>query len=116
MTLSSNNDLKKDIKSTRVLTNKLNPTWNENLYQLVTLGTRHYLTHVEDGTLTIEFILDDISKDAQLNIKVVQASKLQSDETLGSILVSVKDIVHGVLDENNNVTDWCADERVMFDG
>jgi Ca2+-dependent lipid-binding protein len=39
VTLSSSSSLKNDIKSTRVLSNKLNPTWNENLYQLITLGT-----------------------------------------------------------------------------
>jgi hypothetical protein len=51
-----------------------------------------------------------------LDIKILKASKLKSDELLGSVSVSVKDIVLGVMDANGNVSKWCTDERVMFDG
>lgn len=34
----------------------------------------------------------------------------------GSISMSVKDIVEGKLDKLGNVSSWCQDERVVFDG
>ncbi|CAO0800083.1 unnamed protein product [Mucor circinelloides] len=95
MALSSA-EMKNNIKSTRVLSNKKDPIWNEDLYQLITS--------------------DDIKNDVYFNIKVMKADKVKTDQYWGSISASVKDITLGQLDENENVSSWCTSERVMYDG
>ncbi|GAN11450.1 hypothetical protein MAM1_0611d11013, partial [Mucor ambiguus] len=95
MALSSA-EKKNNIKSTRVLSNKKDPIWNEDLYQLVTS--------------------DDIKNDVYFNIKVMKADKVKNDQYWGSISASVKDITLGQLDKNENVSSWCPSERVMYDG
>lgn len=46
----------------------------------------------------------------------MKADKVKTDQYWGSISASVKDIVLGKLDENENVSEWCTTERTMFDG
>lgn len=46
----------------------------------------------------------------------MKADKVKSDQYWGSISASVKDIALGKLDENENVSEWCKTERIMFDG
>ncbi|KAF1797109.1 hypothetical protein FB192DRAFT_1335564 [Mucor lusitanicus] len=89
-------EMKDNIKSTRVLANKKDPIWNEDLYQLVTS--------------------DDIKNDVYFNIKVMKADKVKNDQYWGSISASVKDVTLGQLDKNENVSSWCTSERVMYDG
>ncbi|KAG2206827.1 hypothetical protein INT47_007583 [Mucor saturninus] len=85
-----------NIKSTRVLSSTSHPLWNENLYQLVTI--------------------EDIKNEVYMNVKVWEADKVKADTLTGSISASVKDIVLARLDEYENVSSWCTEERVIFDG
>ncbi|KAI7904926.1 uncharacterized protein BX663DRAFT_501057 [Cokeromyces recurvatus] len=96
VTLSLSKIEQNDVQGTRILTNKIDPYWNENLYQLVAL--------------------DDIKNDVYVNIKIFKSDKLGTDVMYGSISASVRDIVLGKLDEVGNITNWCTKERVMFDG
>ncbi|CEJ04745.1 hypothetical protein RMCBS344292_18699 [Rhizopus microsporus] len=95
-TLSLSTQPKKSISSTRVLTNDIDPRWNENLYVLV--------------------YADDIVSETQVDIKVWDADKIKYDDMWGSVSMSVKDIVQGKLDKLGNVASWSQDERVVFDG
>ncbi|KAG1440233.1 hypothetical protein G6F56_012006 [Rhizopus delemar] len=95
-TLSLSTQPKKTNSSTRVLTNDKDPRWNENLYILV---------HA-----------DDIVSETKVDVKVWDADKIKYDDMWGSVSMSVKDIVQGKLDSLGNVSDWCQDERVVYDG
>jgi Ca2+-dependent lipid-binding protein len=44
--------MKDNIKSTRVLANKKDPIWNEDLYQLVTSGKNKLLRRINQSKLT----------------------------------------------------------------
>ncbi|KAI8976219.1 hypothetical protein BDB01DRAFT_359888 [Pilobolus umbonatus] len=95
-TLSLSSAPKKTLSSTRVLTNDKNPRWNENLYVLI-------------GK-------DDIVSETTVDVKVWDADKVKFDDMWGSISMSVKDIVQGKVDKLGNVSSWCQEERVIFDG
>ncbi|KAI8136766.1 hypothetical protein BJV82DRAFT_526545 [Fennellomyces sp. T-0311] len=86
----------KTAPSTRVLTNDEDPRWNENLFILI-----HQ---------------DEIANDATVDIKVWDADKVKSDDEWGCTSVPVRDIVDGKVDKLGNVTHWCKEERVVFDG
>jgi hypothetical protein len=51
-----------------------------------------------------------------LDIKVWGADKVRSESLWGSISASIKDVALGKLDEYGNVSSWCTEERLMFDG
>ncbi|KAL9556559.1 hypothetical protein MBANPS3_001819 [Mucor bainieri] len=95
-TLSLSTQPKKSSSSTRVLTNDKDPRWNENLYVLV--------------------YKDDIVSETKVDVKVWDADKVKFDDMWGSVSMSVKDIVQGKLDKLGNVSSYCMDERVVFDG
>lgn len=95
-TLSLSTQPKKSSSSTRVLTNDKDPKWNENLYVLV--------------------YKDDIVSETKVDVKVWDADKVKFDDMWGSISMSVKDVVEGKLDKLGNVSSWCQEERVVFDG
>ncbi|KAL0074495.1 hypothetical protein F4703DRAFT_1946910 [Phycomyces blakesleeanus] len=95
-TLSLSNQPKKTLSSTRVLTNDKDPRWNETLYVLVNE--------------------DDILADTKVDIKVWDADKVKYDDLWGSVSLPVKDIVQGQIDKLGNVSHWCKEERVVFDG
>ncbi|KAK4515667.1 3-isopropylmalate dehydrogenase [Mucor velutinosus] len=95
-TLSLSTQPKKSSSSTRVLTNDKNPRWNENLYVLV--------------------YKDDIVSETKVDVKVWDADKVKFDDMWGSVSMSVKDIVQGKLDKLGNVSSYCMEERVVFDG
>ncbi|CEP06852.1 hypothetical protein [Parasitella parasitica] len=95
-TLSLSTQPKKSSSSTRVLTNDKDPSWNENLYVLV--------------------YKDDIVSETKVDVKVWDADKVKFDDMWGSVSMSVKDIVQGQLDKLGNVSSYCMDERVVFDG
>ncbi|KAI9497976.1 hypothetical protein BDB00DRAFT_755787 [Zychaea mexicana] len=95
-TISLSTQEGKNAPSTRVLTNDEDPRWNENLYILV---------HQEE-----------IVNEATVDIKVWDADKVKTDDAWGCASVPVKDIVCGKVDKLGNVTDWCKEERVVFDG
>ncbi|KAG2204704.1 hypothetical protein INT47_012000 [Mucor saturninus] len=95
-TLSLSTQPKKSSSSTRVLTNDKDPEWDENLYVLV--------------------YKDDIVSETKVDVKVWDADKVKFDDMWGSISMSVRDIVEGKLDKLGNVSSWCQQERVVFDG
>ncbi|KAI8391836.1 uncharacterized protein BYT42DRAFT_543323 [Radiomyces spectabilis] len=95
-TLALSNQPKRSMSSSRVLTNDKDPRWNENLYILV---------HE-----------DDIVSETKVDVKVWDADKIKFDDLWGSISISVKEIVQGQVDKLGNVSDWCKEERVIFDG
>lgn len=49
-------------------------------------------------------------------MKVWDADKIKFDDVWGQIGIAVKDIVLSKTDKLGNVTDWCSDEREVFDG
>jgi len=51
-----------------------------------------------------------------VDVKVWDADKVKFDDMWGSVSMSVKDIVQGKLDKLGNVSSYCMDERVVFDG
>lgn len=59
---------------------------------------------------------DDIVSDNQVELKVWDADKIKFDDTWGQLGVFVKDVVLAKTDKLGNVCDWCADERLVFDG
>ncbi|KAI9029659.1 hypothetical protein CLU79DRAFT_843161 [Phycomyces nitens] len=108
-TLSLSNQPKKTLSSTRVLTNDKDPRWNETLYVLVNEGKSI------SATLKITSP-DDILADTKVDIKVWDADKVKYDDLWGSVSIPVKSIVQGQVDKIGNVSDWCKEERVVFDG
>jgi Ca2+-dependent lipid-binding protein len=51
-----------------------------------------------------------------VELKVWDADKIKFDDIWGQIGISVKDVVLAKTDKLGNVSDWCADERQVFDG
>ncbi|KAJ2959007.1 hypothetical protein NQZ79_g5470 [Umbelopsis isabellina] len=94
--LSLSNSPGRSMSTTRILTNDKDPRWNESLYLLV---------HE-----------DDITSDNRVELKVWDADKIKFDDVWGQIGIAVKDIVLSKTDKLGNVTDWCNDERQVFDG
>ncbi|KAI9494174.1 hypothetical protein BDB00DRAFT_819957 [Zychaea mexicana] len=95
-TLSLSNQPQRSRSTTRVLTNDTDPCWNEVLYVLV------------GG--------DDISADTNVDIKVWDADKVKFDDMWGSFSMPAKEILQSKIDRLGNVTEWCQEERVAFDG
>ncbi|KAI8377186.1 hypothetical protein EDC96DRAFT_494795 [Choanephora cucurbitarum] len=95
-TISLNTQPKKTSSTTRVLTNDKNPRWNENLYILVSK--------------------DDILSETKIQIKVWDADKVKFDDMWGSVSIPIKEAVQAEFDKIGNITNWCQEERVIFDG
>ncbi|KAI9323256.1 hypothetical protein BX666DRAFT_35513 [Dichotomocladium elegans] len=96
VTLSLSNQPKNSMSMTRVLTNDKDPRWNETLFVLISN--------------------DDVSSDANVDIKVWDADKVKFDDLWGSYSIPVRDIVQCKIDRLGNVTHWCKEERVIHDG
>lgn len=82
------------------------------------LGLQRYTPEkkiVKDRVLTF-LSLDDIVSETKVDVKIWDADKVKFDDMWGSISMSVKDIVEGKLDKLGNVSSWCQQERVVFDG
>ncbi|KAI9283000.1 hypothetical protein BC943DRAFT_281072 [Umbelopsis sp. AD052] len=94
--LSLSNSPGRSMSSTRVLTNDKDPRWNESLFLLI---------HE-----------DDIVSDNRVELKVWDADKIKFDDVWGHVGMAVKDIVLAKTDKLGNVSDWCADEREVFNG
>lgn len=59
---------------------------------------------------------DDVVADTKLDLKVWDADKIKYDDVWGALALRVVDIVQAKVDKLGNITDWCDEERVVFDG
>ncbi|KAI8140241.1 hypothetical protein BJV82DRAFT_563066 [Fennellomyces sp. T-0311] len=95
-TLWLSNQPKRTMSTTRVLTNDKDPRWNERLFVLINR--------------------DDISADGNVDIRVWDADKVKYDDMWGAFSIPAREIVQSKMDQLGNVTGWCQQEHVAFDG